>query len=102
MERENRTTAPVDYLASENMAPAEPDVVPKDYAFTPVESPRWLKSRWATPLRLFKRFCDSDIVKALMRMYPGTPAPLRVCIIILQVCLVMTCLWSVFVAPFFN
>lgn len=94
MERETRTTAPVDYLAEEPVVvPSEPDDVPKDYVVDPALQ-KWLDSRWSLPFKYFKKFCETDFVKGLMKIYPDYPPPLRILLILAQFGLVGMAFWA--------
>lgn len=94
LERETRTTAPVDYLASELLVePVEPDGVPKDYVVDPAMQ-KWLDSRWSLPFKYFKKFCETDFVKALMKMHPDLPPPIRILVILAQFGLVGMAFWA--------
>ncbi|WP_338924694.1 hypothetical protein V0M98_34310 (plasmid) [Pseudomonas silesiensis] len=105
LERETRISAPVDYLASEQQAPAVDPVdllvPPRDYVHTP-RMQKWLDSPWSLPFKYFKRFCNSEIVKSLMSMYPHLPAPFRVAIIILQGGIILSAIWTLCFSGFFK
>jgi hypothetical protein len=94
LERETRTSAPVDYLAEEPViAPVEPDGVPKDYVVDPAMQ-KWLDSRWSLPFKYFKKFCETGFVKAVMQMHPNLPPPLRIMVILAQIGLVGMAFWA--------
>lgn len=94
LERETRTTAPVDYLTAKPLIPPiQGDDSPKDYVVDPAMQ-KWLDSRWSLPFKYFKKFCETDFVKALMKMHPDLPPPLRIIVILAQFGLVGMAFWA--------